>query len=494
MALTRLSAALVRLFRGTLKDAITYVTPEMFGAKGDGIADDSDAIQAAHDYVVSQSKTAGHIVAPQSVLFGSVYKVTKTIRMDGARVRFSTTSGGGIYFDPNGTYTNKVCIHVGGYGTDSAYAGQVGGIFEGLLFNSSGRKLDLIYAANETGKDSSENGSCLHNVNSISAKGFNRIFTHGAGGWGWTWVGCQFCDSNRLMLLWDAHDTYERHSFFSCTWQGGGYAFEIDNADGRVYWHAGSIDYCEGLAIIKAGHLEANGHNEWRSRNIPLVKITGSNASAVISGTLFITKNTETPYYIFEQATPRQVTLRDVVIVTDGQNVGSGILSNKEFNKENLITTGDAAKRIIYNSCDENLIKGNMTYADCFVTNEVTHGFKVENDQIVLTATGGGANVYFNLDICVQGMSKIAVKLTGNNTSSNPIFLSKYLLTRDKQRLEDLTSIGTASWAGNKQSVGGTATVIDIPKHAGYLRLSFNLFNLNAATNFTISDLKVITY
>jgi len=64
-------AALVALAQGgSVGDAIKYVTPEMFGAVGDGEADDSDAVQDAIDYL--ESIGGGKLLCAKSYLVGDL--------------------------------------------------------------------------------------------------------------------------------------------------------------------------------------------------------------------------------------------------------------------------------------------------------------------------------------------------------------------------------------------------------------------------------------
>lgn len=480
---------------GNVQQSILYITPEQNGAIGDCVEDDSDTVQAAIDKATSRSVQAGGIYIPQFVVVSRVHRVTKTLTIDGSKVRIIALGGGGFYFDPAGTYTSNRAIIVTGSSPNAAYVGQSGALFDGLTFNTSGKTLDLFYAIRNSAV-SGDNGACLHNVVGITARGFNRIFTHGSGGWGWTWTGCQFSGCSNLMNIITASNTYERHSFFGCTWQNGGYAFIMNNPDGKIYWHAGSIDYCDGLATIAAGHLEANGHNEWTARSLPLVVITGSNASVTVSGTMFVRNNTTTQYYMFSQYQKRQVTLKDVSFITDGINVSYGLISNYEVVKSNLTFPNDASKSIAYNSCDENMINGSFVNADYSLSSTAQHTVSVTDGKITVNAIAGGATSHLYIDIPVTGSTKVAFKLVASNSSaSGPIFLSKSLLTLGKTQIENLSSSGTASWAANAVSVaGGSITVFDIPKQAGYLRLDFNVVNLAASTSFTIESLKLFTF
>ena len=85
--------------------------------------------------------------------------------------------------------------------------------------------------------------------------------------------------------------------------------------------------------------------------------------------------------------------------------------------------------------------------------------------------------------------------IASNTSSAGAISLNKSLLTLGKSQIANLSTSGTASWAANAASVpGGSVTVFDVPKQAGYFRLDFNVANLAAGTSFIIESLKLFTY
>ncbi|MDV1588056.1 phage tail fiber protein, partial [Klebsiella pneumoniae] len=243
---------------------VFFITPEQYGAKGDTVHDDTDSLQDAINKAAAASLMSGGVYTPVVVQLNKPYRITRTITIDGSRVRISSLSGCGIYVDPDGTYTDNKVFIITGNGPNAAVAsGMSGALFDGVLFLTSGeKKLDLFHAVRDS-STSNNNGACLHNVSNITARGFRTIFTHGAGGWGWNYIGCLFSGNLNLMDIITAGDTYERHTFVGCLWGNGGYAFKINNPNGKIYWVGGSVDYCDGLAQIAQGHMEVNGHNEW---------------------------------------------------------------------------------------------------------------------------------------------------------------------------------------------------------------------------------------
>ncbi len=476
---------------------VFFITPEQYGAKGDTVQDDSDALEDAINKAVATSLMSGGVYTPVVVQLNNPYRITRTITIDASRVRLNAISGCGVYVDPDGTYTDNKVFNITGSGPNAAVAAsKVGALFDGVLFLTSGeKKLDLFHAVRDS-TVSNDNGACLHNVSNIAARGFRTIFTHGAGGWGWNFIGCLFSGNINLMDIITAGDTYERHTFVGCLWGNGGYAFKMNNPNGKIYWTGGSVDYCDGLAQIAQGHMEVNGHNEWTARDKPIVEITGSNASVTVSGTMFVRGNTDTQYYMFQQYQKRQVTLKDTVFITDGVNTNKGLISNLEVVKSNLTFPNDAAKIIAYHSSDESLLTSNNAVVDFSLSATANHTVSVIDGKLTVTAVAGGTTSHLYIDIPVMGNTKVGFKLVASNTSSlGAISLNKSLLTLSKRQISDLSASGTASWPASTASVaGGSVTLFDIPRQAAFIRLDFNVANLTTGTSFIIESLKMFTY
>lgn len=476
---------------------VFFITPEQSGATGDTVHDDSDALEDAINKAVATSLMSGGVYTPVVVQLNKPYRITRTITIDASRVRLNAISGCGVYVDPDGTYTDNKVFNITGSGPNAAVAAsKVGALFDGVLFLTSGeKKLDLFHAVRDS-TASNDNGACLHNVSNIAARGFRTIFTHGAGGWGWNFIGCLFSGNINLMDIITAGDTYERHTFVGCLWGNGGYAFKMNNPNGKIYWTGGSVDYCDGLAQIAQGHVEVNGHNEWTARDKPIVEITGSNASVTVSGTMFVRGNTDTQYYMFQQYQKRQVTLKDTVFITDGVNTNKGLISNLEVVKSNLTFPNDAAKIIAYHSSDESLLTSNNAVVDFSLSATANHTVSVIDGKLTVTAVAGGTTSHLYIDIPVMGNTKVGFKLVASNTSSlGAISLNKSLLTLSKRQISDLSASGTASWPASTASVaGGSVTLFDIPRQAAFIRLDFNVANLATGTSFIIESLKMFTY
>ncbi|EHS98639.1 hypothetical protein HMPREF9689_02089 [Klebsiella oxytoca 10-5245] len=476
---------------------VFFITPEQNGAKGDIVHDDTDGLQDAIDKAAATSLMSGGVYTPVVVQLNKPYRITRTITIDASRVRLNAISGCGVYVDPDGTYTDNKVFNITGSGPNAAVAAsKVGALFDGVLFLTNGeKKLDLFHAVRDS-TASNDNGACLHNVSNIAARGFRTIFTHGAGGWGWNFTGCLFSGNINLMDIITAGDTYERHTFVGCLWGNGGYAFKMNNPNGKIYWIGGSVDYCDGLAQITSGHMEVNGHNEWTGRTKPLVEITGPNASLTVSGAIFVRGNTDTQYYMFQQYQKRQVTLKDTVFITDGVNASKGLISNLEVVKSNLTFPNDAAKSIAYNSSDESLLTSNNAVVDFSLSATANHTVSVTDGKLTVTAVTGGTTSHLYIDIPVMGNTKVGFKLVASNTSPlGAISLNKSLLTLSKRQISDLSNSGTASWPASAASIaGGSVTLFDIPRQAAFLRLDFNVANLTTGTSFIIESLKMFTY
>ena len=478
---------------GNLQQSVMYFTPDQDGAIGDGVNDDSDHVQNIFNKAASAAiASPSGIFTPQTVKINRTYRVTKTLTIDGSKVRVESDAGGCLYFDPAGTYTDSRGIVVTNNANLAAFIGNAKPLFSGISFLTTGNTLDLFYAVRGDAV-SSNNGACLHHINSCVFRGFNRLFTHGAGGWGWVWMACTATNTQFWLYLTSEADTYERHSFFGCQWGSGGTALYINNANGKVYWEAGSVDYCTSIATVVSGHFSMSGHYEFTGRTSSLINISGSNASVSLEGMWAIVGNTSTVWYLVNQYQDYQLSIDKMTVIHDGNNAGSGLFSNKKFRKGYIYFPSDAAKLMGYFSSDAELLLDSSGYFDFSLSNSALTTASISGGQLKYTGVGGsGATSYLYVDIPIQGASQLSFMLTASYTSTlGPMVMTKQLLTSNKTLITTLTE-GTASWPASSSSVvGGLRTVKEIPPYASFLRLIFNGFYLNSTTAFTIESLKV---
>lgn len=478
---------------GTLADTVMYFTPDQDGAVGDGVNDDSEHVQNIFNKAAAAAiASPSGIFIPQTVTINRTYRITKTLTLDGSKVRVEGGAGGCLYFDPAGTYTNSRGIVVTNNANLAAFIGNSKPIFDGIAFLTTGNTLDLFYAVRGDAV-SSNNGACLHHVTSCVFRGFNRLFTHGAGGWGWVWMACTATNTQFWLYLTNEADTYERHSFFGCQWGSGGTALYINNSNGKVYWQAGSVDYCTSIATVVSGHFSMSGHYEFTGRTASLIDITGSNASVSLEGMWAIVGNTSTVWYLVNQYQDYQLSVDKMTVIHDGNNAGSGLFSNKKFRKGYIYFPSDAAKLMGYFSSDAELLLDSSGYFDFSLSNSALTTASISGGQLRYTGVGGsGATSYLYVDIPVHGASQISFMLTASYTSTlGPMVITKQLLTSNKTLITTLTE-GTASWAAGASSVtGGMRTMKEIPPGASFLRLVFNGFYLNSTTSFNIESLKL---
>jgi len=465
----------------------------MMAASGDGVSDDSTAIQDAFNEAASRAIMVNGSYAPQVVYLNRTYRITRTLVMDGTRVRVQALAGGELYFDNSaGGFTNNVCITVTNNNNLAAFSGHAGALFRGVKFSCPDRSLDLFYSVRGDAI-SANNGACLHALYDCTFRGFNKIFTHGPGGWGWSWYSCQASNCQWWLYLTPQADTYERMSFYGCTWQSGGIAFYINNPNGKVYWSDGSFDYSTAIATIESGHITLEGHIENTGRIASLIKLNGSGCSVSVKGMMAFVGNTSTAWYLVEQYQDDQLSIDDLTIIHDGNNAASGLISNKRFRKGAIFMMSDSAKLMGYFSCDAELLLDSTAYFDFSLSNSAITTAAISGGKLIFKGVGSsGTASYLYIDIPLNCCGQVSFKIVASNTSTlGAIPVTKQILTAAKTVIDTWTE-GTGSWGPGAASVtGGLRTVKNIPPAAAFLRLTFNGFYLNSSNAFTIESLKV---
>ncbi|MBP2858896.1 hypothetical protein J8657_14930 [Dickeya oryzae] len=456
-----------------------------------GKNDSTGPFQTLLNDMLEQSKSLSNAQQKVRLMLQGVVQVSSTIKIDASKVSIHGPLT--IIFTKNGNFDNYAIVVTGNPDVDAAYSNIVDSFFSGVHFISEKRTLDLFFAYNPE-NNSNRNASCLLSIYSCRFTGFRRVFSNGAGGWGWNWFSCGFNNCDRLLYLTRQPDSYERFTFIGCIWQNGGYAFEIDNPDGVVYWQAGSFDYCEGIALINEGHVEINGHVEYVKRKQPVVVLRKKNASFVFNGgAIFVRQNPEQPYVIFDQAFDYQTTLTSVRFATDGINVTSCVISNRPCWKNNLIFTNQMAELIALNDNGSTVVYPGA--AGCACRYDPAH-IKEDNGRFVKIAASD--NVQLQFLIPVNGHDQIGVVWQAQTSATNKVAITKALHAYGENGpgpvMMDLTRDGKDCIQRSDQlQKGSSGTLWKVPRSAWLFALSFNLSSASVGDYLDMHELKLIS-
>ena len=97
--------------KGVVEQAISWITPEMFGAKSDGVFDDAIAIQAAVDYAESINSAISTRAPRVGIRFAATtYYLNQTIKVQKGTVRWE---GAGMYqtlFTPHDNASSALMV------------------------------------------------------------------------------------------------------------------------------------------------------------------------------------------------------------------------------------------------------------------------------------------------------------------------------------------------------------------------------------------------
>jgi hypothetical protein len=252
-----------------------------FGAKGDGVTDDTYAIQASIDSLVD-TQAKGVVLIPTGK-----YVINSKLEID---VAYVSIKANGATIDAS-NITSGEAIHV--YGSYYPPYYQAMNCLEGFELIGAGRDTDAIGILFD-----STTGSTSHtNYFKININKFKTGIVFGSHSYAQSFINCDVSDCKTCVLMPTGYTDYgERISFIGCTLYNSNNAIDISNPSGAFFICQTSIDYTRHVATVTAGvlfltdcHIESSywGTGDYNGVS-PFIVANETGATLIVEGGILL--------------------------------------------------------------------------------------------------------------------------------------------------------------------------------------------------------------
>ena len=488
-----------------------------FGAKGDGVADDTEAIQAAI-YSLVDTKTKGTVLIPTGK-----YVIKSKLEIDIAYVSIKANAA---TIDAS-NITSGEALHV--YGSYYPPFYQSMNCLEGFELIGAGRNTDTIGIL----FNSSTGGTSHTSYFKLNINKFKTGIVFGSHSYLQTFINCDVSDCKTCVLMPAGYTDYgEKISFIGCTLYDSNNAIEINNGDGAFFITQTSIDYTQHVATVTAGilfltdcHIESRNWGTGDYAGISPFTLANNNGSLRVEGGILLNTASTVGYssVIDNQNANNKVqasftnvfvhNIKNVDVFSSGDGItkveGTKTFTITEFphivsEKNNLMGNGDFANGTIndriYITEDTVAISGeSLTGTNIKLTTSNEYAYKGDYSLKATKTYGAGSSAAFIILCPIKPylLTTFSFMLYTPNGMPNTFWVaSSYLKIDGAYRISK--SIGDINLGGQSAFNDGFKRVQPVGAHnlaapswATHIGVRLNLLSVSSSAAIYVDDIVV---